>query len=176
MRVPSAKAPQVCDDELEIVSRQRARRHPDAGLHLLRVRDPLLEVLACIGKRSGADGHAAAYVRELRADPRCGICAANGVAGDTRGLHEQLTPAALLAGGRLDGGLPLIANPHEECVHRLGDDDERHLGVLMAAEFRTLTAIDTGLVGLNPYARHLARNEIALALEIGHPEAVNDVS
>ena len=68
-----------------------------------------------------------------------------------------------------------MPNPGLKRVHRLGDDFERHVRVLMPAELRALAAIDAGFVRLDPRVGHDARNQIALAHQVRHPEAVNDV-
>ena len=49
------------------------------------------------------------------------------------------------------------------------------MGMLQAAELGTLATILAWTVRLEPFQSGTARNEIALALQTGDPEAVNDV-
>src|SRR5205807_8601438 len=44
------------------------------------------------------------------------------------------------------------------------------------AEFRALAAIDAWTIGPNPQRRRVARNQIAFALKVRDPEAVDDIA
>ena len=57
-----------------------------------------------------------------------------------------------------------------------GDDVERHVRVLQPAELRALAAEDARTIGLHPDRRGVAGNQIALAVEVRHPEAVDHVA
>src|SRR4051794_2060232 len=49
------------------------------------------------------------------------------------------------------------------------------MGVLNPAKLRALAAIPARLVGLNPLVRNARRDQVALAVEIRDPEAMDDV-
>src|SRR5436189_3486008 len=68
-----------------------------------------------------------------------------------------------------------MVHPRVELFRWLRDDPECHVGMLQAAEFRTLATIFAWTGRLKPFERSAARNQIALSLQTGDPEAVNDV-
>src|SRR5581483_9315033 len=167
--------------------------HIVAGFDLLWVAQPALEVLRRIGQRIAGDALAAAKVREVRADLRLGGRAAQGMAGDAGAVGEELVAlrdqrclvrlARLRrsrwcrrgAEARLRRNAALLLHPGVERAGRLGDDDEAHQRVLQAAELGALAAIGAGLVGAQPHAVDAPGNDIGLAGQMRHPEAVNDV-
>src|SRR5215213_12026354 len=65
----------------------------------------------------------------------------NGVAHDTRPRHEDVVPPLLLVMRRLRRAAALPLDPLLELLHRLGDDEERHMGVLVATELGALSPI-----------------------------------
>ena len=116
-------------------------------------------------------------VRQVGRDLAGGVRAADRVAAGASGLHEDVAAAAL-GRARADRA-PAAAWPSSqrfEVAVGLRDDVERHVRVLQAAELRALAAEDAGPIGLEPDRRRVARNQIALALEVRHPEAVDDVA
>jgi len=70
----------------------------------------------------------------------------------------------------LRGCLPHRVQPRLEVVVWLGDDLERHVRVLQAAEFGALPAKDPGPVGAQPDGGDVAGNQIAFALEVRRPK------
>src|SRR5206468_3320677 len=60
-------------------------------------------------------------------------------------------------------------------VGRLGNHPERHVCMLYTAELRALAAILARAVRLKPFESGTAGDQVALALQTGNPEAVNDV-
>jgi hypothetical protein len=52
---------------------------------------------------------------------------------------------------------------------------EGHEGVLEAAELGALAAVQAGLVGLEGHQRGAARDQVLLARQAGHPQAVDHV-
>ena len=116
-------------------------------------------------------------VRQIRRDLTVRRRAADGVAAPQRARHEDVAATALLLGLRI--AAPAGAWPSSqrcELAVGLGDDVERHVRVLKAAELSALPAEDSGLVGLQPDRGDVAGNQIAFALEVRRPEAVDDVA
>ena len=72
--------------------------------------------------------------------------------------------------------LALLVEPGMEFLGGLGDDIERHVGVLCAAELGALAAPRARLVHLQSDRCLIAGHQVALALEIGRPEAVNHIA
>ena len=86
-----------------------------------------------------------------------------------------LTGQHLNIGGRC-GRPALRAEPFVKDARLIGYDEESHMRVLHAAEFRTLPAIDAGAVRrmLNSLGRPGTRS--CLPAKAGHPERVNDIN
>jgi hypothetical protein len=104
------------------------------------------------------------------------IRAADGVAGGAPGVHEHISTCAGCPLRRLSGRPAHGREPSFKRIIRFGDDVERHVGVLQAAEFRTLPAKHAGMIGLEPERGRIPRDQIAFALEIRNPETVDHVA
>src|SRR4051812_24151419 len=80
--------------------------------------------------------------------------------------------------GRGGGGrrLQLMLPPFEEVGIGFDDDDERHVRVLRSAIFGALPAEDAGLRRNDRDVVVAARDEVLLAAEARHPEAVDHVA
>ena len=72
--------------------------------------------------------------------------------------------------------LELVVDPLLEVGRVEGDDLHPHVGVAEPAELGALPGVDAGLPGLEPPRVHAARHHVALAVELGHPERVDDVA
>ena len=107
----------------------------------------------------------------------CGVGAPDGVASGASGPHEDVTAASRSAasGGSRAGCRMASSQPSKSSI-RFGDDVEGHVRVLQPAELRALAAEDARPIGLHPDRRRVARNQIALALKVRHPETVDDVA
>jgi len=87
--------------------------------------------------------------------------------------HEHVEAVAGVGIVGRGSGSALRLQPLLELRRRLGDDEQRHVGVLQAAELRALAAIGAGPVGAHRQRVRLPWDEVHLAGEIGHPEAVD---
>ena len=85
------------------------------------------------------------------------------------------TRGRLRSVGRGQGGLLLLRHPRGEGLRREDDGSVAHVGVGRAAELGALAVVLARRVGREDDAGHAAGNRIALAAELGHPEAVDDV-
>ena len=113
----------------------------------------------------------------VRSGPTCAprVSAANGVTKNAAALQKYfLTASGFLVRG-FDGRLQLMLQPSVEVVRRFGDNPERHVSMLEAAEFRTLATILAGAVRLEPLQGGMTGNQVALALETWGPETMNDI-
>ena len=72
-------------------------------------------------------------------------------------------------------GLQLMLPPSDEIGIAVDVDDERHLGVLNSAIFGALAAVDADLLGHEDDIVLPAGDEVLLAGEARHPEAVDHV-
>src|SRR5215204_785772 len=113
---------------------------------------------------------------EIWRRPRAGGRATNGVTHPAWAVLDKSQSLPLWCGCRGRGGGALMLEPVLESLCGLGDDDEAHVRVLQAAILSTLTAKSTGRVGLQPGGREAAGDQISLPVEVGHPEAVNDIA
>src|SRR3954463_16526778 len=108
--------------------------------------------------------------------PAAGRSAPNGVTHDAaRGEKYFLAPASQL-GGWGESGVSLRGKPAGKAVGTLGNNQEAHLGMLLAAVLGALAAVDAGGVGLQPKAVVLAWYQVSLLAYGGRPKAVNHVS
>jgi hypothetical protein len=89
---------------------------------------------------------------------------------------NSLLAALRRLAGRRAGRRPLAGEPDLVLGGRLGDQLEPHVGVLDSAEFRAGPLVDSGPVRLQPDPIDLSGNQIDLAMELGHPERVDDVA
>src|SRR6266487_2758107 len=89
--------------------------------------------------------------------------------------HEHALAAHTRRIRRYLRGSPLPLEPRVELLARLGNNEERHVRVLQSAKLRTLAAIHAGSVRFDRDACRVTGSEIALAAQIGYPEAVNHV-
>ena len=97
-----------------------------------------------VAQHAGAEMKAAADMAEVGAELAAGADAANVVAGGAAAIEERLSTGLQQRGvGRLRVG-GLAGEPSLECVRRLGDDVQRHLRVLLAAELGALAAVGAG--------------------------------
>src|SRR5689334_5381921 len=130
---------------------------------------------ARVGQRAGGDRAAAREMRQVRPDAAARARAADGVAEGALAREEDRAAARGFFARRLARRTALRVEPPLEIGIRLGDDVERHVRVLASAEFRALPAVDTRPVRLQPDGARDAGDEIALALQVRRPEAVDDV-
>ena len=94
-----------------------------------------------------------------------------------RARHEHVAAAPL--DSRLRRRAPAAASPSSQRSNsrfRLGDDVEGHVRVLQAAELGALAAEDARAIGLQPDRGGVAGNQVALAVQVRRPEAVDDVA
>src|SRR4051794_29529044 len=106
-------------------------------------------MLRSIGKRSGSQAEPAGDMSEIRA---CGCCSdgsANLVAHDACGREKNVLSHLRLVACGIGGRTALIVHPALKFLWRLCDKKERHLRMLMAAEFRALAPIRACLVHLH---------------------------
>src|SRR5690349_2295389 len=102
--------------------------------------------------------------------------AANCVAAGTPGGHEDVTTAALQLAFRFPRGLAHSTEPAFEVSLGFDHDVESHVRVLEAAEFGALTAEPPQTVRAHPDGGGIAGDEIAFPLQVGRPEAVDDIT
>ena len=76
---------------------------------------------------------------------------------------------------RIGGRLAPRFGPRCETIRRKRNDIERHEGMLQTAIFRAATREFTRFVGAKADGRDAAGNQVLLAMQIGNPEAVDDV-
>src|SRR5581483_1347380 len=114
-------------------------------------------------------------VRQWRTDRRMRLCAGDGVADGAATAQEKTLAIDERRIRRWRVRLRCRSKPGLELWTRLGDNIECHQCVLEAAKLRALPAIDTRGVGGEPLRPDVSGDEIALAVEVRHPEAVNDV-
>ena len=94
----------------------------------------------------------------------------------TQALFRNISwPRCLLGSEGCSGRLKLTVHPASNLIRWLRDHPERHVGMLQAAELGTLAAKFARTVRLDPFESDTARNEIALAVQVRDPEAVDDV-
>ena len=99
--------------------------------------------------------------------------AANSMAIDAGGGFENL-PA--VADGGVDGGrLLLRGDPSIEVGARLDDHAQQHHGVLGAAVLAALPEVGPGDVRIDPHRIFPVRDDVSLAGQARHPEAVRDI-
>src|SRR4029079_5473553 len=115
-------------------------------------------------------------MREVRADESVRVRAPNLMTAGTSARHEDVTPAPFDVRFWIARRPTHLGAPGVELRFGLGHHVERHVGVLLAAELRALAAERARAVCLHPDRGDVAGNQIAFALEIRCPEAVNDVT
>ena len=167
---------QVGEHVLQLRRRQSRRRHARAGLDALADRRSSRRgCRACSAAMPAAS--VCRVIRWVRSGPSsaAGLRAAHGVAGAAaRGEHRR----ARLQPWRPAGGrrrLQLVRAPGREVAGRVGDDHERHVRVLRAAELGALAAVDARAVGLQPGDVGLAGDDVGLAGQLRDPEGVDHV-
>src|SRR5262245_60040014 len=69
----------------------------------------------------------------------------------------------------------LVADPLRVFLLGHGFDHDRHETVVLAAQFRALSAVYAGVVGLEPGVAHEARYRVLLDAQRRYPPGVNDV-
>jgi hypothetical protein len=142
----------------------------------LRIDNPASEVPTSVGQGTGREAQPTRDVGKVRASDATRAGTVDGVAEHAGAGQEDAKPVALLVGRGLRGGLPLMCLPTRELFLWLGKDVERHMGMLQATELGALAAEHPGPVGLQMQRVHLARDQVLLALEVRHPEAVDHVN
>src|SRR5579884_2636965 len=158
----------------QLRARQIELRHQIARLYVLRVRDPAGEIADRVRQGAGGDRAAAHQVAEIGAEAAHRRRAVDRMA-DPAMRNELNPPLGFERRLRGGGAFQLVRPPSVELLLRLRDDGERHVGVLQAAIFGALAAIETGPVGFDPGLVLLARDQIHLARQLRHPERVDDV-
>src|SRR3954468_22584156 len=138
---------QVGKQRLQVLRVHGIRRHAVAGLDSLRVRYPPGEVSNIVRQRSRRDSLATGKVRQVRADARASIRAAHGMTHHAGASGEYLLAAHCELIGWIRRGLELLLHPLLKFLWRFGDDEERHVRVLMSAELGALSAEAAFLVG-----------------------------
>ena len=112
------------------------------GLIRLRIRDPLRARGGGVLQRAGGERRAASDVGEIGRAPSPGRCAGDRVAHRAARLLDEVASPLLLRSRGLAGRLALNGEPALVIGRRVGDDDQRHVRVLVAAEFRALAPVD----------------------------------
>src|SRR3954447_14383877 len=130
---------QVGEELMKLRLRELGGRHLVARLDPLRVEDPPRETPRRVRDRSGGEGVPRRHVREVGADRRARVGAADRVAVDARRSEEDLLAEVREAVAlRLRGDGLLRRDPLLEQGSRLSDDLERHVRVLQPAVLRAL--------------------------------------
>ncbi|HET7055898.1 MAG TPA: hypothetical protein VFI12_05510, partial [Thermomicrobiales bacterium] len=92
-----------------------------------------------------------------------------------RPARERPLAAPLERARRLRRPLRLLREPRPEPHGRLDEDEQAHVRVLEAAELAAAAAVDADPVGVEEDPVALARDRVDLAVQLGHPEAVDHV-
>ena len=139
------------------------------GLMPLRIRDPARQFSGVFGNAPDGDRPAVGEVAEVGRAPRAGRCAR--MAWHITQVADMKTsgraPAASVGSA---AGLPLRCG-QARIAPRFGDDDERHPGVLEAAELGALAAVRTLAFRLESRARSHAPGGGLSCLTVGSPES-----
>src|ERR1035438_3073883 len=98
----------------------------------------------------------------------------HGMTIDTGGRFEY--SLSLGSSATLDCRLALPLNPAIEVSTWLNVDAQQHLGVLRPAILSALAQINSRLLGIDPHAVRMIRNQIGLAGKARDPEAVVCIS
>src|SRR3954467_7509014 len=93
-----------------------------------------------------------------------------------RPREEDLPPIARARIVRYGGRCSRLGEPRGEILARAPDEGKRHLRMLGAAELGALRPVDASAVRVEEERRRVAGDQVALADEVRHPEAVNDVA
>src|SRR5687767_3159204 len=117
----------------------------------------------------------AAHMGEIRAERTTSLSAAYFMAARTTLVHEDLAPPRQEGIDRCGSGGSLACEPALELGLREHLDVKCHQGVLAAAVFGALAAMQSGLVGPQHQAIATTGNHVHLAGERWHPEAVDDI-
>ena len=136
-------------------------------------------LIACESVIQRAERQPPRDVGEIGTHGRAGLGARDGVAHRAGAAQEQILAVAdrrRRHGAGRRGRRALLLQPGLELRRRLRDDDEPHLGVLRAAELRALAAVHAGAIGLDVGGGVVTRDEVALAVQRRHPEAVDHVA
>src|SRR6185437_1853628 len=166
---------QVGHDGVHLIGRKVKRGHAGAGLDDRRIENPARDVLRRVVEHSGRNGAATGHVCEVRRRLAPGGRAGNVVAERAAAVHEQRLAAEREEIGRGSGRARRARVPRVERHARLGNHEERHLRVRQPAELGALSAIDARRIGAKPERARVPRNEIAFAVQVRRPEAVDDI-
>ena len=169
---------EVGEQRLQVVGRERIRRHLVARLDAPADRAPSRrDGRGVFGSVPAPMRAARREVRQIRADVAVRVVPRMVWHSVHAARHEDIACRAARRSRGGAGGLRAAASSHRSnSASRLGDDVERHVRVLQAAELGALAAKDARPVGLQPDRGRVAGNQIALAVEVRHPEAVDDVA
>src|SRR5207302_7646531 len=101
--------------------------------------------------------------------------APDSVAKNARGGEKHV--ASVVAGGvaGLGGRAPLSGQPRLETIRLFGDQKKPHVRVLIAAKFRTSSFEHSCPFGSKQMPGRPSGDQIFLAVEIWHPEAVDHI-
>ena len=91
-------------------------------------------------------------------------------------VRNTCCPCAALRCRGLHCILRFSTQPVLKILLRFGDHEERHVRMLLSAVFCALAAPSAWLIDLHLYFGFIARHQIALALHVGRPEAVNHIA
>ena len=131
---------EIVGDGLQLFSGQCHARHPGSWLDVLWIGDPTGEITARVGNRPIGERCARHKMREIRSIGSASLCTAYGMTAGASAF-ENGQPRFTVIGLRRLGGLQLRLPPGFELVRSLGDDTQRHMGVLQAAVFGALAEV-----------------------------------
>src|SRR5262245_10363274 len=140
---------------------------------MVRIDDPGAQRRRIERGDTRAERRAAHQVGQVRPEAAGGIRAAHRVTAHARRLLEHLPAGG--DGGVVRGRLPLRGDPARELLRRLHDHPQQHVRVLRATELGALTDVESRLPRREPHRVLVIRDDVGLAGEPRHPEAVHDV-
>src|SRR4029077_20611693 len=159
---------QVRDQREDLVVAQLEVGHVAAGLEIVGIVQPGSKVFRRVLERAGRQRPAAGDMREVWA-----YTAQVAVGADA---FEVNLRAELLI--RLDGlgrSRRLLLYPGIKLLGRVRDHHNAHPCMLVAAELGARAEVGAAVVGLDPQAIRMARYDVDLAPQCGHPEIVDYV-
>ena len=150
-------------------------RHARAHLDAVGITEERRQVVGGVVDGVGQQRRTAGHMGQVRRRSVADDDAAHGVTRPAPFVEEQPLSAIRRLGRRRCCRRPLCGDPAVEVLARLGDHQQAHVGVLQTAELGALAAIDAGLVGLDHEDVRTVRQGVELAVQVGDPEAVDDV-
>ena len=106
---------------------------------------------------------------------RCGTEATYRVAAPTARGDEHILTVGKRVVLRRRCILLLLCDPLLKFIRRKGNDKKLHIGMLRAAKFGTFATINAWFIGMYPEVVLCTWDEIHLACQLRHPEAVYDI-